>query len=292
MIEISCKQRLLLACYILDQQHAALFGTSPLISLPRSALDLPFPTPQTQWDSPFPIDHPAPKCDTLCDAITATSQSRSPKKDYYDAFRSLLLISALSDPHNNLDAQTTPLLHTIEPSPRVELAFHVMMLCKNTPIQDLLAIILDSKQSSPSEQTAAQIEIRDWAKRETGGGGGGENCIHAALEHAFAILKIYRAESKTGLLFQEWAVFLAVVVLWARVRVSGGEDAGGSERDVEAIIRDGAVEGMGQKEMRKILLWVKARFEVFASQQRQGLVVKALNGIQRLVGSGSEKGWF
>ncbi|KAK3062903.1 hypothetical protein LTR53_019144, partial [Teratosphaeriaceae sp. CCFEE 6253] len=56
--QAKCKQRLLLACYTLDQQHAMLFGRTRTTSASGlSALHLPFIRSQTYWDS-TPDKHP------------------------------------------------------------------------------------------------------------------------------------------------------------------------------------------------------------------------------------------
>lgn len=295
MIESLCKQRMLLACYTLIHQHAALFGNSSTVDLPRSVLDLPFPTPQTRWDSPFPMDYPSEQIDTLSEALKATSNLTSPSTDYYDAFRSLLMISTISDPFDGLDPQDLPLL-AIEPSPRVTLAFHTMTMCKNTPVRDLLAVVSESKRGTEIEHVAAQIELRDWARqpREE------DVCVHVALSHAFATLDIYLKEAKTGLLYQEWAVFLAAIIIWARAQVvdqhqSDGVvslEAGGGSKAVGALLQSGSSVVLSREDGHNVLLWAKSRLELAGGiAPNQGLVDRALNVLGKLI-SKDRKNWF
>ncbi|KAK4539431.1 hypothetical protein LTR36_010952 [Oleoguttula mirabilis] len=333
-LDTKCTQRLLFVCYILDQQHATLFGRPRCINTP--GLHLPFPGPQLSWDAPHDqqagVRYQSQRSDStsygqvfhaFSDVPTLTEVSETP----HDAFQSSLMMACLADP--NIDPQScgfvtddsvdlSPLLFAVEQSPRVRLAYHTYMLCKDTPIRDLLAVAGESwcmaeKLSSQADYTASQIEAREWARGLTEPSLDTSRESHQwpverALYHARQIMDIHRQHPKTGLLFQEWAIYLAAVVFWARTYVVGSEprrkprlsipspteprlSAQELERTVTAVI-DGGAAAIGWKEAKSVLLWVKAKIERVDMPHNCGLTNSALDVLGKLATRGHEEGWF
>ena len=50
-LDAKSKQRIFLTCYMLDQQHAALFGRPRTNCFSGAGMDLPFPRSQAAWDT-------------------------------------------------------------------------------------------------------------------------------------------------------------------------------------------------------------------------------------------------
>lgn len=183
------------------------------------------------------------------------------------------------------------LLQAIEPSPRVKLVWHTMMLCKHTSIADLLDIA--SASASERHEREAQTELRGWATRDDSTGQR-TTCMQAALSHAFAILEIHRKEARTGCLFQEWAVFLAGIVIWAKGQGVSDQETNSIENpsDLDSALNDLLAAGstptahIGPREARNVLLWIRRDLKVLP---REWLVGRALETLERLLRRVDEK---
>jgi hypothetical protein len=336
-----CKQQLLLSCYTLDQQHAMLFGRQRTRCMGQLLpTNLPWPKPRAYWDA-LPEEQTemdfqqqisgTPAYLQVIEAMSAVSLLKAPANLVNDAFQSQLVLACLTDPSENaqicgfdLDSQvvTAPLLAAIEQSPRMKMAFHTFMLCRHTPVRDLLAVageswVMAEKLSSQSDYTASQIAARNWAKGFTNDGsigsiGPNTLPIHRALDHAVQILDIHRLHPKTDLLFQEWSIYLAAVVIWARTYVHAIESQRKPrlsiptpteaprppvlelEQTVAQLVSNGstAAASLGWTEARNVLLWTKSKIETVDIPHNCGLTNGALDVLGKLGSRGNEEGWF
>lgn len=324
-IDSASKQRLLLVCYTLEQQHSMLFGRLSTDCFAGSGQDVPYPSPQLQWDAVAGPERGAAleenRFERVSDALKAASFMTERAIAPYDAFQSTLLMAGMcQDPNGILEwtdgISEPPMLLAAEQSPRCRLVFHTLMLCKNTHVRDLLAVageswVMAEKLSTQSEHTAAQIEIQAWASKpfaEDIPAFGFEVPVQRALSHAFSILAIHQRHPRTGVLFQEWAVYLAAIVIWARVycsRVDGrhprlsipnAEEPRPSpvelNRAAAILIQRAATPLMGWNESRAILLWAKMKIEKYDVPHTCGLTSGALDVLGKLVTRGNEDGWF
>lgn len=298
-------------------------------------LTLPFPLPQIDWDAPhehraeihFQRQSDLPIYDRVFQAVSDIPSMTLGSEGPHDAFQSSILMATLVDPSNDLQTcgfvandglDLSPVLNAVEQSPRMRLTYHTYMLCRHSPVRDLLAVAGESwcmaeKLGSQADYTASQIEARAWAQ-------GAADCfidigaddqgapVQRALCHARHIIDIHRGHPKTGLLFQEWAVYLAAVVFWARAYVVEREprlkprlsipsptepklSSHELDRDIAAVIEGRAVT-LGWKKTKSVLLWVKSRIEKVDMPHNCGLTNGALDVLGRLATRGNEDGWF
>ncbi|KAF2119235.1 fungal-specific transcription factor domain-containing protein [Lophiotrema nucula] len=172
-IDLSCQQRILLCCYVLEYQQAILLGRSPQASIFQyHGFDLPLPAHAAMWDAKNPTEW----------AMAAQQFSAMPGYVYevtpetsfgpFDFFQSSLLIAA----HYNLFNNPTPYLapppmstidHLLDPSPITKHNLWTAKLLHVTPIRPLLAIsgeswILSEKVPSPQEFSSLKTTLRTW----------------------------------------------------------------------------------------------------------------------------------
>lgn len=316
-IDVACKQRLLLACYVLEQHHNIFFGRNSVTCYSDIGIDLPFPAAQQQWDTAYDYEmqsSQSPPFVQLCDALSALSSATDPSQRPYDMFRSTLIQTRLCDTAGESTESSVPDFPPIpafEQSPRGKLAYHTFILCKTTPIRDLLAVageswILSEKLDSQAEFTAAQKAVRAWAMesvtRTTT-----QTRIHHATQHALEILKIHQQSPKTGLLFQEWSYYLAAIVVWAKsyvIRSEGRQprlvipnpnepSVSGHELEqtIARIVRAGPTAPIGWPESRSVLLWTKGKIERVNVPHSCGLTSSALDVLGKLSVRGDENEW-
>jgi len=341
--DVICKQRLLLACYVLDQQHAALFGRRQTSCLGLSGMNLPFPQSQQGWeampDQQAEIDHGwrSPSVEyysPLYKVMSALSMMSKASDDPHDAFQSFLVMACLTDPSHDLqaidgaaddDIDQPPILRVVEQTPRTRLAFHTLMLCKHTPIQDLLAVVGESwcmaqKLASSIEYRSAQREALLWAKGATNTNTGVDYSpesdqppVHRALHHARQIIEILQQQpSRTGLHFEEWSIYLATLVIWARAYVTSSEPPRQKsrrstiptlteprpplhelEQTVTAFLHAAPSSvPLSSSEVRNILLWTKAKIEKVDVPHSCGLTNDAVDVLSKLASRGADRGWF
>ena len=324
-VDIQAKQRLFLACYMLDQQHAALFGRQKSDCFSGTGMDLPFPRSQASWDTMNARYAEATATSRVCDALDGTHPLEG-KQRTYDVFQSMLMMASMEDTASESPAyvlessiSSSSALLKMEQSSRVKMAYHTFMLCKNTPVRDLLAIageswVMAEKLSNQAEYTAAQIETRHWAKGRDDSvvdfdANNTRVTVSKAVNHALQILKLHLDHPKTGLLFQEWAVYLASVVLWARAHVTAPKLEQGRRLSVakptsrRSSLRDldqelpGVLAAASAKDVtidqaKTILLWAKARIETVDIPHNCGLTNGALDVLGKLATRGGEEGWF
>jgi len=335
--DAKCKQRMLIACYILDQQHAILFGRQRTSCLSLLGMNLPFSRSQRYWDA-SPEEQAevryrrqssgVPRYDQVYEAMSAVPSLTETAEDPHDAFRSLLLMACLTDTNHDPQAlgfvsdnspDLSPVLFAVEQTQRMRLAFHTFMLCKHTPVRDLLAVAGESwcmaeKLSSQNDYESAQVEALHWARAFTEPGFGfasdkEPSSVEHALYHARQILDIHNHHPRTGLLFQQWSIYLASVVVWARAYAIGIEprqepsppipntnNSPVSTRELKqtvmAFVRSEPTVTLTWSIARNILLWSKTKIEEVDIQHNCGLTNGALDVLGKLVSRGNEQGWF
>lgn len=285
-------------------------------------MDLPFPGRQTTWDATNGRHSDSIMHSKVWEAIDSASSDETGQHPY-DVFQSMLMMASLAD-GGDLDSTAyspdeNALLSTMEQSPRIKMAYHTFMLCKNTPVRSLLGVageswVMAEKLSHQTEYTKAQIDTQHWAKVVRDSATEFDVEIRpmsaaSAIEHALKILELHLDHPKTGLLFQEWAVYLASVVLWARAYVTAGKleqgrrlsAANSSERrpslheldqELPSLLTAATKDDVNLEQAKTILLWAKARIEMVDIPHNCGLTNGALDVLGKLAARGGEQGWF
>ncbi|RMY63900.1 hypothetical protein D0863_10202 [Hortaea werneckii] len=241
-IDVTCEQRLLSMCYILDQSNAAFFGRFQANCLAVPGYSLPFPQAASLWDvSPKQqLDADSQGCaasmpsfDIVSHALETLSNTPANAKPELDAFQLELLIASVSGKNTGADVfgsfsarpiDELSLVSASEVSPHIRLTYHLHMLCRSTPVQSLLSVASEGwcvggKLNSHGNYNKAQADAEEWAKA-TASRHGEPTAIDQASSHARNVLAIHRTYPRTGLLYQEWALFLSAIVIWARAYVS------------------------------------------------------------------------
>lgn len=320
-VQREAKRRLLIACYILDRQHSIFFGRKLTNCLTISMEYLPFPQPSGIWDAATEasaqIAYGHYATDQQIHGYTYEALNTIPtlvqsKTSPYDVFRSSYLIAGLKDvadghvsswkPLDDTDASA--LLYAVDHSSRTLLAYHMSMLTRNTPVRDLLAVageswVMAEKLAKQNDYSAAQLEAGSWA-RNTSAGSDHSN----ALYHALQILSIYRSSSTPGLLYRDWAVYLAALVVWissyvnqdpaARQRVNDSSSVAQHDLDraVLAAIDAGSLMSISWSTASCILLWTQSRLQQLNSGHNCGLTNGCLDVLGKLISRGHENGWL
>ena len=331
-LDAHVKQRLFLACYVLDQLHATLFGRRRTTCFSGVGTDLPFTRSQGSWDATN--EHrmsDESEYSRVWEALDGGNMDER-RQHSYDVFQFMLMMACVADSNTDSDSpgyaahptrDLSPILSTMEQSPRIKMAYNTLMLCKHTPIRDLLAVageswVIGEKLSSQAEYTAAQIESRQWAKGFTDPSMNfsveqEQAPVNRALRYAWRILELYHNHPRTGLIFQEWSVYLASVVIWARAYVTSNKPpAPGAARlsvsvpkpsepqpspneldqTVSAMIESGPNGNVIIDEAKNILLWTTTMIKEVDIPHNCGLTNGALDVLNKLVARGSEEGWF
>lgn len=294
-------------------------------------LTLPFPNTQECWDQGL-YDHTlnAPSFERFYDALRPVPFMTIPSRIPHDIFTSTIMLNCLCDSNNSFEqlqitgfedeSDLSNVLLAAERSPRARLSYHTFMLCKSTPVRALLAVageswVMAEKMSSQAEYMAAQLEVSRWVNGVPCADGPGqesqarEQDISKALDHAFEILRIHQAHSRTGIMFQEWAVHLATIMIWAYVHITSRQSPRAtngqcldvsrlSQHELEvatlSILKNGSKGLTSWDQALCILTWTKKRLEkIDAIPHQNGLLSGALDVLGKLVANGDEEGrWF
>ncbi|KAF2732303.1 hypothetical protein EJ04DRAFT_525440 [Polyplosphaeria fusca] len=172
-IELSCQQRLLLCCYILEYQQAIFLARSGQQSLIQTqGFDLPFPAHSSLWDAENSTEW----------AIAAQQYTPFPAYVFQvtpevnigplDSFQSSLLIAAHYNHFNNPVPYLSPstlstIDHLLDASPITRHQLWTAKLLQVTPIRALLGIageswILSEKVPSVQEFSTLKTTLRAW----------------------------------------------------------------------------------------------------------------------------------
>ncbi|RMZ30639.1 hypothetical protein D0859_05268 [Hortaea werneckii] len=331
-VDIACKQRLLSMCFILDQSNSAFFGRSQANCSAVAGHSLPFRQTASPRDaSPRPQLDPEydgraasmPSFNMVSHALEALSRTSANAIPGIDAFQLEALMACISDKNFRMETfeclaagpnNEPSLVSASKSSPQTRLKYHLHMLCRNTPVPSLLSVVGESwyvgdKLNSHHDYSKAQAEAHRWAKA-TARRHGEPTAIDQASFHARNILSIHRTYPRTGLLYQEWALFLSTIVIWARAYVSC---TSGRRRPRLSIsipdphwtkhsmlnMEKTILEILGREdqsvsshEATSVLLWTKAQIERTHVSQNCGLTNYSLDVLERLATRGNEDGWF
>lgn len=334
--EMLSKQHLLAACYILDAQHATLFGRQQTSCYAGGGMELPFPAALTSWDDQ---EGPQQRLDPgvrVWQILDGGNMDSAAQRQPHEVFQSMLMIACLTDPSRTSEVfhpsdpnkDLLPVIGAMQQSAQVKLAYNTFMLCKNTPVRDLLAVageswVMAEKLSNQADYVSSQIEARDWAS--AAGYPADFNAstlneadeqqppVHKAVRHALRILQLHMEYPKTGLPFQEWSIYLAAVAIWAFAHASSSAISAAAtrrprlsvpdpiqprlsstelEQTVTAVVSRPGSLAVEPDEARRVLLWAKAEIEKVDLPHNCGLTNGALDVLGKLALRGSEGGWF
>ncbi|KAI6843075.1 hypothetical protein KC340_g1933 [Hortaea werneckii] len=332
VVDVTCKQRLLSMCYILDQSNAVFFGRSKANCRTVPGYSLPFRQASSSWDDSSRPQLDAeydgrtasiPAFESVSHALTNLSGTSANSKIELDAFQLELLMTCISDKDSGAEAfdclaagfdNESSLVSASRSSAQTRLLYHLHMLCSYTPVQSLLTVAGESwfvgrELGSHGDYSKAQAEVHGWAKA-TAPRHGEPTAIDQASFHARTILAIHRAYPRTGLLYQEWALFLSALVLWARAYSSCSSGRRGPRLSIsipdphwtkhsKLSMEKTILEVLGREdqsvsshEATSVLLWTKAQIERTHISQSCGLTNYALDVLERLATRGNEDGWF
>ena len=303
LLTLMLKRRLLSSCYVLDSQKRSLFPQSSEDDR-LSGHSLPFVCSTEQWDTTTP-EEMLQRQDTaefayISEILNRTPTVRTPDAEPYDTFRSALLIAAAkeTDP-------TTLDTARLEPTSSTQLLYLANVLSHHTPLRALLAVagetwVMGEKVATNDEYQKLRAILRIWTAEK----GVRENS--AAICTALRILRLEcNSEARNAKLIEQWAIYLAALVLWAtaytvqRPRLKApflptqkGSASGDAQMPVQATFS--AIEQGNWKEVvagngvMGVLNWVRGKI----NGSTNGLVVEAVLVLGKLVGRGSEEGWF
>lgn len=280
-----------------------------------------FPRDQASWDGNS-SEHQTPE-ELIYWPVFKIGERCDSGQHIHDVFQSMLMVGSFFDSRREVAIHHTfqsgddlTVLPIVEYSPRIKIAYHTFMLCENTPIRHLLAVageswVMSEKLGRQSDYTAAQIRTREWASGHTEasfefGINGEQTQVYRAVTHALKILELHQSHPNTGLLFQEWSVYLASVVIWARSYVLPAERPGHSipnpaerrlsspslDQIVSSVFASGPDHNIGLEEAMDILLWTRDKIESVNMSHNCGLTNGALAVLGKLVARGTEQGWF
>lgn len=319
-LEVPCKKRLLTACYILDVQHSILFGRPRTPYVAGFSVDVPFPDFQTVWDAPSLHNSTTPD---LPKTVWQAVEPRKVDSRRYDIFQSSLILAVFT--HSFSDADGMPVVGntaaheaceavyaTMDQIPSCRMSRHVGKLCKATPIRALLAVageswVMGEKLGDKGDFAKAQVVVRRWAEAQSASTTG--QPINEAFWYAMETIKLHQTHPRTGLLFQEWAIYLAAVVIWARAYVNSeatqkqprlsvpqpSEPRMSTvelDKSVSSIVSTATVQSITREQAKNILLWTKVKIERVDVPHNCGLTNGALDVLGKLITRGSEEGWF
>lgn len=315
--ETECKQRLLLTCYMLDQQRSLLFGRARSHVFSGDGINLPFPQSQASWDGGIVQQQ---SLNALVQwPVHDTEDQQHLIQHAHDIFQSMHMVGSFFDSRRDAALGFTfgvnddpTVLPVMEHSPRIQLAYHTLALCENVPIRDVLAVagetwIMSEKLTREEEYIAAQVRSREWATRLAGSGFELKDDvpqIQRAVAHTLKILEIQQIQPNTGLLFQEWSIYLASLVIWARAYALSDGSQGtlpsaerrpsstASERAVASLIAGGSEHDISLSEAMNVLSWTRDKIESVDIPHNCGLTNGALDVLRKLIAKGTAPGWF
>lgn len=242
-----------------------------------------------------------------------------PSHHAHDIFQSMHMVGSFFDSRRDAAIGFTfgpdddlTVLPVMEHSPRIQLAYHTFALCENVPIRDLLAVagetwIMSEKLTREEEYIAAQAKSREWAPRRSASEFGlsdEQPQIQRAVAHALKVLRIHQVQPKTGLMFQEWSVYLASLVIWARAYALSSESQGyppsaerrlsspASDQAVSSLLTAGPDHDISLSEAMNILDWTRDKIESVDIPHNCGLTNNVLDVLRKLIAKGTAPGWF
>jgi hypothetical protein len=314
MLKFIMKRRLLNNCYVLDAQKRHLFPQQSLVPHERiSGLNLPFICSTNFWDSATPTMLAARRdindFPYVSEILSQSSVTSSPLDQPYDAAKSALLVAAASE-NDPTDLNITRL----EATSHTRLLYLATTLAHFVPLRALLAVagetwIIGEKLATNDQFQILRAELRAWTSRNVDSDRQSHERSSPAIDAALRILQLEMEKPSsaplTPTLIEQWAVYLAALMLWACVysiqhsAPNPGILASQREQEtrdprmpVAAVVAaveqgrwDDVVAGRGVMEVTN---WVRGRL----NGSSNGLIVEAVLVLGKLVERGGEPGWF
>ena len=209
-VHLESKRRLLLACFILEVQQISFFGSHRL----AADRNLPLPCSAALWEA---SSIESWLCLARQEPLDSYSLSEALSLGFAcnmasDAFSSNISIAYFT--HNAVtESGFSPrdLLGSIQQTPQMLYYSHAALLTTCTPIRDLLAVsgetfVLGEKLATRDQFVQAIADLRSWVASENAA---------QAMVHARHLLRIAFENRRTGLMIEDWALYLAALVCWA-----------------------------------------------------------------------------
>ena len=184
------------------------------------------------------------------------------------------------------------LAQSIEQTPRCLFSYHAALLAAHAPVSELLAVsgesfILGEKLPTRDLFQQAIHDLRRWTA---------DGSAAPALQHALQVLKIAMQNGRCGLIHEDWALTLAVLVCWAcaiwpaqgEVQAALSREGQETSHAVSGSSWAGGNTTIDWRGARACLAWVKDRIEGrmgWLNQDAGGILRKLYNG--RLVDVGT-----
>ncbi|KAF2842041.1 hypothetical protein M501DRAFT_988309 [Patellaria atrata CBS 101060] len=314
-VEMASKQRLFLACFILESQLTTFLARSKSQTI-TPGYRFPFPINNSLWDAPpsdwtdqLNLDSSRPRM--LSDALDISY-------GLYDAFQSSLLIShhCVASPQNTgYSDRYTLLSQVIEP--QTQLYYHVALLSQATPLRSLLAVCHQSwfpgGKLSQRDFLQARLEVKRWASACYQKGSTSEiSKLKQAIFHALQIVRldISPTDFKARGLGGELCIYIAMLVLWAvtlagltNIRASTVNATATSQDPITEFLSvvadsqtswptDAASLGQWQRGINAVMAWAKMRVEASWSPDLGGLNSSILRALEDLSRRGWAVEWF
>ncbi|KAI9831679.1 MAG: hypothetical protein M1819_004745 [Sarea resinae] len=218
-LELETRRRVFISAFILKTQHEALFELdAENASTPSESIHLPLPCSDILWNCSYfewSLIASAEQSNNLpFAAISALNRHLS-----LDDFQSLTVLSYFACSGMTCSEQEDLLGfgETLQSAPLSSasalLSYDAFLLVRYVPIRDLLAVsgeswILGRKLSLESEFEHAKRRLRVWVDGDT---------AKRAVSCAVHILNIAftRRPHRTGLLHEQWILYLAALVCWS-----------------------------------------------------------------------------
>ncbi|KAI9692171.1 MAG: hypothetical protein M1822_006401 [Bathelium mastoideum] len=299
------KRRLRAVCYVFESQKRNLFPPSRDYDC-LSGLDLPFVCSTDVWDSATPAEmlqwRDTADFAYVSEVLNGTSPMSSPTSEPFDTFRSALLVAAAKETEPSLLDSAR-----LEQTSSTQLLYLANLLSHYTPLRPLLAVagetwVMGEKLATNDEYQSLRAQLRAWTTEQG-------HTDSAAINTALRILRLELnrppAEAQTFTLIEQWAIYLAALVLWATgytiqhpkrdpgILPSHKEPTLGEVRiPVHSTLN--AIEQGKWKEVVKgngVMEALKdVRIKINGSSN--GLLVEAVLVLGKLVDRGAEEGWF
>lgn len=222
--QLSAKQHLLLACYVLESQQRTLLARDPQPTVQTTSGKLPFPVHESLWNAEtasqwIMIAQQQPHIpQTVHEALNQNTGER------YSIFQYSVLIAACHDPFNGPSLSTDAIFdQLLSQSSTTQLQLLTSKLAQLVPMRELLAVsgegwVLGTKLTSGEEFTTLRATLHTWtAQIWLSTAENEQNSAAEALRISVAILQLSLEPSKPLALGlgNELGLFFAVLVLWA-----------------------------------------------------------------------------
>lgn len=206
-VDSESRHRLLLACYVLENQYSALLDQARDLSGTNMLMPCPASIWETQdineWQrlvqgqppsTPYVFEALDRRYDLSCDPFTATVVGTL-------VYNSRLFVTP-----------SEGVLTMISSSPQSEFNYHCLQLANHCPLKSLLNVAGKSfafgqKLGSAKALEQMKHDLEQWTRTDN---------ASKALYHAAHLLRISMEHGSIGLLHEEWSLYLAALVSWTK----------------------------------------------------------------------------